>query len=116
MKNEYYQKFTELKKRQPKRVELGLIDDALKYTKGVKLFGKNFDILEKELISVNRSIKVDLENIKEDLALLKKGMKTIEKSAKDLGLNANTIPEYKDAVEVVKYGEKQIQKGKKLLK
>jgi exonuclease VII small subunit len=98
------------------RVELGLIDDALKYRKGVKLFGKNIDIDEEELEKTYRSVKVDISELEEDLNALKKGMKAIETSAKELGLKANSIPEYKDAIDVVSYGEKQIQKGKKLLK
>ena len=103
-------------KAEGERVELGLIDDALKYRKGVKTFGKNIDISEEELEKTYRSIRVDLEELETDLNALEKGMKAIETSAKDLGLKANSIPEYKDAIEVVKYGEKQIQKGKKLLK
>lgn len=98
------------------KVELGLVDDALKYTKGVKIFGKNIDISEEELEKTFRSVKVDLEELETDLNALKKGMKAIETSAKELGLKANSIPEYKEAIDVVKYGEKQIQKGKKLLK
>ena len=98
------------------KVELGLVDDALKYTKGVKTFGKNIDIDEEDLNKVFTSIKVDAEDLENDLNALKKGMKAIETSAKELGLKANTIPEYKEAIDVVKYGEKQIQKAKKLLK
>ena len=98
------------------KVELGLIDDALKFRKGVKIFGKNIDIDEEELNIVITSIKVDVEELETDLNALKKGMKAIETSAKELGLKANSIPEYKDAIDVVSYGEKQIQKGKKLLK
>ena len=98
------------------KVELGLIDDALKFRKGVKVFGKNIDISEEELEKTYRSVRVDLEELEGDLNALKKGMKAIENSAKELGLKANSIPEYKDAIDVVSYGEKQIQKGKKLLK
>tara|TARA_R110002110_G_scaffold99375_1_gene254158 strand:+ start:59 stop:517 length:459 start_codon:yes stop_codon:yes gene_type:complete len=98
------------------KVELGLIDDALKFRKGVKVFGKNIDISEEELEKTYRSVRVDLEELEGDLNALKKGMKAIETSAKELGLKANSIPEYKDAIDVVSYGEKQIQKGKKLLK
>ena len=98
------------------KVELGLIDDALKFRKGVKIFGKNIDISEEELEKTYRSVRVDLEELEGDLNALKKGMKAIETSAKELGLKANSIPEYKDAIDVVSYGEKQIQKGKKLLK
>tara|TARA_R110002167_G_scaffold127899_1_gene309812 strand:+ start:368 stop:742 length:375 start_codon:yes stop_codon:yes gene_type:complete len=104
---------TELK---TERVELNLVGDALKYRKGVKLFGKNIDISEKELEKTFRSVRVDVENLEGDLNTLKKGMKAIETSAKELGLKPTDIPEYKDAISVVNYGEKQIKKGKAILK
>jgi hypothetical protein len=98
------------------KIELGLIDDALKYVKGVKEFGKNIDIDAEELEAVKRSIDVDVEQLETDLNALKKGMNEIEKTAKELGVKTNDIPKYKDAVDAVKYGEKQIEKGKSLIK
>ena len=98
------------------KVELDLIKDALKWVKGVNLFGKNIDIDEEELEKVLRSIKVDTENLQEDYNNLQKGIDAVEKAAKDLGVNVNSIPKYKEALEAIKYGQKQINKGKKLLK
>ena len=103
----------------PKKVELALIDDALKFTKGVNVFGKNIDIGEEELEKTFRSVKVDLEELQTDLNALKKGINAVDKQAKELGIAKNllsTLPKYKQAVEAISYGEKQIQKGKKLLK
>jgi len=120
---EYSKELKEFNLSSVHRVELGLIDDALKSKKGVKVFGRNIDTDEKSLKEFSKgveywtnSLKVDIEELEEDLNALKKGMKAIETSAKELGLKANSIPEYKDAIDVVSYGEKQIQKGKKLLK
>ena len=101
------------------KVELALIDDALKFTKGVNVFGKNIDISEEELEKTFRSVKVDLEELQSDLNALKKGINEVDKQAKELGVAKNmlsTLPKYKQALEAISYGEKQIQKGKKLLK
>tara|TARA_R100000541_G_scaffold24082_1_gene33823 strand:+ start:93 stop:428 length:336 start_codon:yes stop_codon:yes gene_type:complete len=98
------------------RVELGLIDDALKFVKGVEVFGKNIDISEEELDKVERAIKVDIDDLQGDLNALKKGIQAVESAAKDLGVSPNDIPKYKEALNTVEYGEKQLQKGKQLLK
>jgi len=98
------------------RVELGLIDDSLKYIKGVEIFGKNIDIVEKQLKSAIISMKVDVEDLQGDLNLLKKGLTKVEAASKDLGVNPNSIPKYKEALKAIEYGEKQLQKGKQLLK
>ena len=99
-----------------KNVNLDLVKDALKFITGVNNFGKNIDIDEKELENVLRSIKVDVEQLEGDLKSLKKGMNAVEKSAKDLGIPLKSIPKYKEAIDTIKYGEKQLKKGKKLLK
>jgi len=99
-----------------KKVELNLIKESLKWVKGVNAFGKNIDIDEKELEKVFRSIRVDLEDLQEDYNALQKGIDAVEKASKDLGVNVNSIPKYKEALEAIKYGQKQINKGKKLLK
>jgi len=98
------------------KVELGLIDDSLKYIKGVEIFGKNIDIVEKQLKSAIISMKVDVEDLQGDLNLLKKGLTKVEAASKDLGVNPNSIPKYKEALKAIEYGEKQLQKGKQLLK
>lgn len=101
------------------RVEFALIDDALKFTKGVNVFGKNIDISEEELEKTFRSVKVDLEELQSDLNALKKGINEVDKQAKELGVAKNllsTLPKYKQAIEAISYGEKQITKAKKLLK
>ncbi|QDP45801.1 MAG: hypothetical protein Tp1102DCM384591_43 [Prokaryotic dsDNA virus sp.] len=117
-KNEIQKIFNKLPedKVELEKIELGLVDDALKWIKGVKIFGKNIDIDEDELNKVKLSIKMDIESIQEDLNALKKGIKAVEAAAKDLGVSPNDIPKYKEALSAVQYGEKQIQKGKKLLK
>jgi len=98
------------------RVELGLLDDALKFVKGVEVFGKNIDISEEELDKVERAIRVDIDELQGDLNALKKGIQAVESAAKDLGVSPNDIPKYKEALNTVEYGEKQLQKGKQLLK
>jgi hypothetical protein len=101
------------------KIELALIDDALKFTKGVNVFGKNIDISEEELEKTFRSVKVDLEELQTDLNALKKGINAVDKQAKELGVAKNmlsTLPKYKKAIEAISYGEKQITKAKKLLK
>ncbi len=98
------------------RVELGLIDDALKFVKGVEVFGKNIDISKEELDKVERAITVDIDSLQGDLNALKKGIQAVESAAKDLGVSPNDIPKYKEALNTVEYGEKQLQKGKQLLK
>ena len=98
------------------KIELGLIDDALKYIKGVQVFGTNIDVSEDELEKTFRALKVDVEDLEGDLSALKKGISDVEAAAKELGVNPNDLPKYKDAIQFVKYGEKQINKGKNLLK
>jgi len=98
------------------RVELGLIDDALKFVKGVEVFGKNIDISEEELDKIERAIRVDIDELQGDLNALKKGIQAVESAAKDLGVSPNDIPKYKEALNTIEYGEKQLQKGKQLLK
>ena len=98
------------------KVELGLIDDALKYIKGVEIFGKNIDIDEKELKSAILSIEVDIDDLQGDINMLKKGLTKVEAVSKDLGVSPNSIPKYKEALKAIQYGEKQLQKGRQLLK
>ena len=98
------------------KVELALVDDALKYIKGVEVFGKNIDIGEKQLKSAIVSMKVDIEDLQGDINMLKKGLTKVEAASKDLGVNPNSIPKYKEALKAIEYGEKQLQKGKQLLK
>jgi len=105
------------------KVELGAIDDILKSSKAVTEFGKEIDTDEKNLKEIligvkywTNSTKTHIEFIEKYIGKLRVEMKSVETSAKELGLKANTIPAYKEAVDAVKYGEKQIQKGKKLLK
>ena len=75
--NRVYEKLNKVELKSEK-IELGLIDDALKYVKGVKEFGKNIDIDAEELEAVKRSIDVDVEQLETDLNALKKGMNEIE--------------------------------------
>jgi len=98
------------------KVELGLIDDALKFVKGIRQFGKNIDIDEKEFNELQKAIKGDINFLEEDMAEVKDGLKKVEAAAKELGVSPNDIPKYKEALDAVAYGEKQLQKGKQLLK
>ena len=98
------------------KVELGLIDDALKFVKGIREFGKNIDIDEKEFNELQKAIKGDINFLEEDMDEVKDGLKKVEASAKELGVSPNDIPKYKEALDAVAYGEKQLQKGKQLLK
>ena len=116
---EYEKELKEFNLSKVERVEFALIDDALKFTKGVNVFGKNIDISEEELEKTFRSVKVDLEELQSDLNALKKGINEVDKQAKELGVAKNllsTLPKYKQAIEAISYGEKQITKAKKLLK
>ncbi len=98
------------------RVELGLIDDALRFVKGIREFGKNIDIDEKEFNELQKAIKGDINFLEEDMDEVKDGLKKVETAAKELGVSPNDIPKYKEALDAVAYGEKQLQKGKQLLK
>jgi len=98
------------------RVELGLIDDALRFVKGIREFGKNIDIDEKEFNELQKAIKGDINFLEEDMNEVKDGLKKVEAAAKELGVSPNDIPKYKEALDAVAYGEKQLQKAKKLLR
>tara|TARA_R100000664_G_C2697182_1_gene98948 strand:+ start:370 stop:747 length:378 start_codon:yes stop_codon:yes gene_type:complete len=105
------------------KVELGLIDDLEKTIKAVTKFGKEIDTDEKNLKEFlkgvkywTNSTKTNIEFIEKNIGELRVKMKSVETSSKELDINANNIPAYKEAVDVIKYGQKQINKGKKLLK
>ena len=105
------------------KVELGLIDDLEKTIKTVTKFGKEIDTDEKNLKEFlngvkywTNSTKTNIEFIEKNIGELRVKMKSVETSSKELDINANNIPAYKEAVDVIKYGQKQINKGKKLLK
>jgi len=87
MKNEYYQKFTELKKREPKRVDLGLVQDLEKlYTKIIK-GASTADKAKNNTIEKIRQFKSEVVKIKQDAAT---GLNRIEKfniEAKKLGID-----------------------------
>jgi hypothetical protein len=113
--NRVYEKLNKVELKSEK-VELGLIDDALKLIKGVREFGKNIDIDEKEFNELQKLIKGDINFLEEDMNELKDGLKKVEAAAKELGVSPNDIPKYKEALDAVEYGEKQIKKGKSLIK
>ncbi len=98
------------------RVELGLIDDALKFVERVETGAKNIDIDEKELNNVKTTIEIDIDDLQGNINALKKGIQAVESAAKDLGVSPNDIPKYKLVLNYIEYGEKQLQKGKQLLK
>ena len=111
--NKLFNKKTEL---ETHKIELGLVDDALQFTKGVEVFGKNIDISAEQLEKTFRALRVDLSDLQKDLNALKKGRKAVEKAAQDLGIKVNEIPKYKESEKALKYGEEQIAKAKSLLK
>ena len=98
------------------KIELASIDELLKWRIGVKNFGDNVEIDEKELKSIKNSISVNNQNLEQELKRLIKGVNEVEKATKDLGINANSIPKYKEAVKMLQYGERQLKKGKQLEK
>ena len=98
------------------RVELGLIDDALRFAKGIREFGKNIDIDVKQFNELQKAIEGDINFLEEDMDDVKDGLKKVEAAAKELGVSPNDIPKYKEALDAVAYGEKQLQKGKQLLR
>jgi soluble cytochrome b562 len=104
MKNEYYQKLTELKKREPKRVELNKVEDTIKAA--AKIGGK---ILSKEM---------DILGDADDIVKLANGydeyirqLKAYEKSAKELGIDKVA----KDAAEAIKHYNNKIKQADKML-
>tara|TARA_R100000329_G_scaffold141649_1_gene124610 strand:- start:3143 stop:3520 length:378 start_codon:yes stop_codon:yes gene_type:complete len=105
------------------KVELSDLQEFLKYYIGVETFGKNIDIDEKEISkhlekteTLKRSLRVDLEDMQEDMERVAVGIKRAETAAKSLGVNPKEIPNYNKAVNAMKYGTKQVAKGKQLLK
>jgi len=115
MKNEYYQKFTELKKREPKRIELGLVDDIEKLIKSSEANGKKLDSKldswYNKIVSVNKefsSVSKLYTNFDKNIKELKQQVKTLEKEAKDLGIPVNTIPAYKNANADIKRADDMI--------
>jgi hypothetical protein len=84
MKNEYYQKFTELKKREPKRIELGKIDDLEKGIKKAITFStKAHDIMEKAA----KSADTQADKFIKEARAMQKLKSNVEKQAKELGVD-----------------------------
>ena len=108
MKNKYYQNLEKELLKQPKKLELGLVDSI---KDGIKLANTAIDM--------SMDVNDELENIvrmmnaaKSAAALAEKEFSVlakIEKSSKDLGVDVNTIKGYKQAVSNFSY-VKKIQK------
>lgn len=98
------------------KVELSLIDDIKGSTQGVNNFSNNIDIDIKELQEVQNSLKVDLKDLKVDLDRLKKDVNKLDSNTKELGLNADSIPGYKEALVAIKKGEEKISLAEKFIK
>jgi len=96
------------------RVDLNM--DFLKFYSDINTFGKNIDISVQELKSVRNSLAVDIQDVSDKMAVVSKGIDTAKKSAKELGISPDSIPNYKQALEALKYGSKQIKKGNNSLK
>lgn len=99
------------------------VQQLLKYYIGVESFGKNIDIDIKEISdviekakSLKNSLQVDLENLVEDMQKVAKGIQSAEVAAKLLGIKPSEIPDYNKALSAVKFGIKQEEKAKKILK
>jgi len=98
------------------KVELaGDIVKLLGRSKAVVTFGKNIEITVKELKDIKNSLDVDNDGLTTEMKSVSKGVDQAEKAAKELGLNANDIPNYKEAVSALKYGIQQNKIAKKLL-
>ena len=84
------------------RVELGIIDklkDAKKFYKVALDMAMDVNDELENLVSMMNATKAAASKAEDSLKVMEK----IEKSAKDLGLNANEIPEYKEAKNFEKY-------------
>ncbi len=93
MNNKYYQKFTELKNKQPKRIELG-VKELEGLTKHLKKNNEEIRKFGNKMMSASGTADANEDAIKNEI-------KRIEKGAKDLGLNITDIPSYKEAKTVL---------------
>ena len=97
MKNEYYQKFTELKKREPKRIELGLVDDLKKLFKKTQGEFKKVDSLQSKLKTELDKALIHTINIDGQVKDIMKQAKIlgVENELKEVGVIGNKAEELK---------------------
>jgi len=109
MKNEYYHKLTELKKREPKKVELSLEDDLEKiddkliaiWEKANKNLDKASTIddklekLQSEAKDIITKLEKDASNISKESDKGKSLLKKYKKAADDLGVKAEENQTYR---------------------
>jgi len=114
MKNEYYQKFTELKKREPKRIELDAIGDFEKLTKeGLKMV-RSTDNLVDEIKNKSKKAIQELNKTGTLLVKVYPAYQKLEQQAKNLGVD---LPkDLKKEMEIVRSYIKNIDKDIKNLK
>lgn len=119
MKNKYHQKFTELKKREPKRIELGLIDELKKFTKNLEKaltqiksnktkLGNSLKEIKQQRKEVEIHYNTAVKNKKAvDLAIKNSEVlaKEIAKQAKELGINPSQIKEVPKLVDLIRQVE-----------
>ena len=115
MKNKYYQNLEAAKLKQPKRIDLGIVDDLQKeldksdkILKDMsKLSNKKDSVVNKinslvkendKLANKGRTIEKEGSDNLRKLGLLRE---EINKSAKNLGIDINKIPEYKQSLKMV---------------
>lgn len=108
MKNKFYQNLTELKLKQPKKLELALIDgikDGIKLTKTAIDMAMDVNDELENIVRMMNASKAAASLAEKEFSVLAK----IEKSSKDLGIDVNTIKGYKQAAHNFSY-VKKIQK------
>ena len=95
MKNEYYQKFTELKKREPKRIDLS-IKDLQGYLKKVKQINKTVQKSVKVVLSMHEKTQAARAEVRKENFEAGNIYKQAEtqfkkdiKAAKDLGVDSS---------------------------
>ena len=98
---------------QPEMVELNMADDNRRYGKGVRIYGKNIDIVIDDLEKAKIAMSVDYDNLRQFLQALGSSISRVESAAKELGINPNEVKGYKEALDDLQYGESQFKKAKK---
>ena len=111
--NNILNKIIELKQ-QPKRVELGLIDDLENSLDSLKGITKDLQGDEQTFKSLRKRVQNDAANGEERVDQIKRYNSNLESQAKDLGLNANDIPAYKESKKIVSDFESLIRGKAKL--
>ena len=115
MKNEYYQKFTELKKREPKRIELGLVDDLEKVIQKTNTDYKTLLKLEDKFYKANDELKAIGKKVFEGEQDILELRNKLVKAVKDLGIDTQPAI-IKKATNVAKIYDKAADKALRVAK